>query len=587
MVRHIPFRRRGRLRGLSVNALIPNALTVLGLCLGLAAIRFALLERWELAVASIIAAGIIDGLDGRVARILKASTEFGAQLDSLSDFLSFGVAPAVVLYLWTLQEGRALGWAIALLFAVCMALRLARFNASLVKPDRPAWAGKFFSGVPAPSAGGIVLLPMMLSFEFGETFFREAVVVALYTIAVSLLTISTIPMFSGKGIRVRNRHVVPVLLLVGLLFAAVVGYPWYVFSLLGIGYLASIPFSRRSYRRYKAAATEPAPDAAIPQDDEPNSDGDSGETWGDSRSDADVGRETVDVAVEVAGEGVVEGGVERLPPRRRQLLEHRAERHFQIELPETAARGRSRREPDRAFFDVAETGLFEGPGDAAVGAEAEGREIADEGRCVDEAGGDRLYHVEDRVVLDRPPHQEGGAAAGLEDTPGFGQGGVGAGTEHQAEAADDAIERAVAEGQVFHVGDLEAQVGEARRRCPAFRAGQHFRHQVGRRDGAGIADAAGDRQRRLADPRGEVEHGLAGREIGRVEQRRVQPLGELADVVGPAVPGVALLHPEFADGGLEVAGVAGVAGGSVLVGMHGARLYSKNHLPLDSIINER
>ena len=132
--------RRPRLRGLSVNALIPNALTVLGLCMGLTSIRFALLERWELAVGAIIAAGIIDGLDGRVARILKASTEFGAQLDSLSDFLCFGVAPAIVLYLWTLHEGGGAGWTVALFFSVCMALRLARYNVSLANPDRPAWA---------------------------------------------------------------------------------------------------------------------------------------------------------------------------------------------------------------------------------------------------------------------------------------------------------------------------------------------------------------------------------------------------------------------------------------------------------------
>lgn len=268
----MPFRRRGRLRGLSVNAIIPNALTVLGLCLGLTSIRFALLDKWELAVGAIIAAGIIDGLDGRIARILKASTEFGAQLDSLSDFLCFGVTPAIVLYLWALQGGGAAGWAVALLFAVCMALRLARFNASLLKPDRPAWASKFFSGVPAPSAGGIVLLPMMLSFEFGDTVFRETGIVALYTIAVSFLVISTIPMFSGKGIRVRNKHFVPVLLLVGLLFAAIVGYPWYVFSLLGIGYLASIPFSRRSYRSYRDGTMPPAPVEAGTEDDQPNSD---------------------------------------------------------------------------------------------------------------------------------------------------------------------------------------------------------------------------------------------------------------------------------------------------------------------------
>jgi CDP-diacylglycerol--serine O-phosphatidyltransferase len=247
--------RRPRLRGLSVNALIPNALTVLGLCMGLTSIRFALLGRWELAVAAIIAAGIIDGLDGRVARILKASTDFGAQLDSLSDFLCFGVAPAVVLYLWTLSAGGAAGWTVALFFSVCMALRLARFNASLSKPDRPAWSSRFFVGLPAPSASGVVLLPMMLSFEFGGVgFVGHPFVVGLYTVGVALLVVSTLPMYSGKGIKLRQRHVLPVLMLVGLLFAAIVGYPWYTFSLLGIGYVSSIPFSIRSYRRLRSEA---------------------------------------------------------------------------------------------------------------------------------------------------------------------------------------------------------------------------------------------------------------------------------------------------------------------------------------------
>ena len=248
----MPMRRPRRLRGLSINALIPNAVTVLGMCAGLTAIRYALVERWEFAVGLIILAGIIDGLDGRIARVLKASSEFGAQLDSLSDFVCFGVAPAVVLYLWSLEAGRGAGWAVALLFGVCMALRLARFNASRSDPDRPVWASYFFTGVPAPSASGIVLVPMMLSFEFGDGFFREPIVVAVYTIGVALLTVSAIPMYSGKGIKARHQHFLPALLFVGLLFAAIVGYPWYVFSLLAVGYVASIPFSIRSYRRHKA-----------------------------------------------------------------------------------------------------------------------------------------------------------------------------------------------------------------------------------------------------------------------------------------------------------------------------------------------
>ncbi len=133
-----------------------------------------------------------------------------------------------------------------------MALRLARFNASLSDPDRPVWASHFFAGVPAPSASGIVLVPMMLSFEFGDTFLREPLFVALYTIGVAFLTVSTIPMFSGKSIKIRYEHFLPVLLLVGLLFAVFVGYPWYAFSALALGYAATIPFSVRSHRRHKA-----------------------------------------------------------------------------------------------------------------------------------------------------------------------------------------------------------------------------------------------------------------------------------------------------------------------------------------------
>ncbi len=245
-----------RLRAIPINALIPNALTVLGLGLGLTAIRLALIERWETAVIFVVAAGVVDGLDGRVARILKASTTFGAQLDSLSDFLCFGVAPALMLYLWSLHEGGAAGWAVALLFSICMALRLARFNAGLANPERPAWTSKFFTGLPAPAASGIALMPMMLSFEFGDTVFRQPILVALHAVFVALLMVSTIPMFAGKGIRIRPDHVLPVLLFVGLAFALVVGYPWYILPAMSLGYLASIPFSIRACRRLRAQISD-------------------------------------------------------------------------------------------------------------------------------------------------------------------------------------------------------------------------------------------------------------------------------------------------------------------------------------------
>ena len=247
-------RRLRRLRGLSVNALIPNAVTIMGLAAGISAIRSAIAELWELAVGLIFLAAVIDGLDGRIARVLKASSEFGAQLDSLSDFACFGVAPALVLFLWTLNAGSGLGWTVSLLFAVCMALRLARFNASLGDPDRAVWTSYFFTGSPAPASSSIVLVPMMLSFEFGDSILREPLLVAIYTIGISFLTVSTIPMFSGKGLKLRHQHLLPVLLMVGLLFTLIVGYPWHTLSLLAICYVCSIPWSLRSYRRYKEEA---------------------------------------------------------------------------------------------------------------------------------------------------------------------------------------------------------------------------------------------------------------------------------------------------------------------------------------------
>ncbi len=264
--------RRKRFRSHSVNSQIPNMLTVVGLCFGLTSIRFALQDRWELAVASIIAAGIIDGLDGRIARILKASTEFGAHLDSLCDFVCFGVAPAAVLYLWTLHVGGGAGWGVVLLFSVCMALRLARYNVSQADPDRPAWAAKYFLGVPAPAASGIAMLPMILTFVFEIDIFREPILVGIHSVGVALLMVSRIPMFSGQGFRkVRQEHVLPLLLLVGVMIAVMIGYPWHAFAILGFGYLGSIPFSMFSYRRrtgewYAKRATEAKKDAKPPGD---------------------------------------------------------------------------------------------------------------------------------------------------------------------------------------------------------------------------------------------------------------------------------------------------------------------------------
>src|SRR3954465_4528964 len=161
-------RMRGRRRGpFPVNRMVPNILTLLALCAGMTAIRFAVNGKFEYAVFAIIVAGIFDGLDGRLARLLKATSSFGAELDSLSDFISFGAAPAIVLYLWTMSGLQSIGWAMVLFYAVCCALRLARFNNQLAAQP-PPWRSNFFSGVAAPAGAGLIMVPMFASFEWGH-----------------------------------------------------------------------------------------------------------------------------------------------------------------------------------------------------------------------------------------------------------------------------------------------------------------------------------------------------------------------------------------------------------------------------------
>ena len=177
-------------RRLNFNRMVPNALTLLALCAGMTSIRMALTERWEMAVGAVIVAMILDGLDGRIARLMKANSEFGAQLDSLSDVINFGVAPALIVYHWSLIEVRGLGWAIALLLTICCALRLARFNANLSIANKPPWASRFFTGVPAPAGAGLALLPMILSFEFGEELLQSPIVNLVVVAGATFLYIS-------------------------------------------------------------------------------------------------------------------------------------------------------------------------------------------------------------------------------------------------------------------------------------------------------------------------------------------------------------------------------------------------------------
>jgi CDP-diacylglycerol--serine O-phosphatidyltransferase len=230
---------------------------MLALCAGLTSVRFGLHGNWEPAVLFILVAAVFDGLDGRIARLLHGTSTFGAELDSLSDFVSFGVAPSLLLYFWTMQTAGGLGWALVLLFSVCCALRLARFNTMLGQSDLPPFAYNFFTGVPAPAAAGLVLLPMMLSFALGaESFLSHPWFNAVVLIAVSFLMISKIPTFSGKRLRVPNQYVLPMLLVVGLLAAFLATEPWITLSVIALLYAGSIPLSVRAFARLKKQAAE-------------------------------------------------------------------------------------------------------------------------------------------------------------------------------------------------------------------------------------------------------------------------------------------------------------------------------------------
>lgn len=264
-----PRTQRQRLKGLPFNKMIPNILTLLALCAGMTGIRFAVLERWEHAVLAILVAAILDALDGRVARILKGTSKFGAELDSLADIVNFGVAPAMMLFLWTMKDAGGIGWVLSLLFTVCCVLRLARFNTDLDEPDMPRWASNFFTGVPAPMAAGLVLLPMMLSFQVGDGFFREPVVVAVFLVVVSGLMVSRFPTFAFKKFKVAHRWVLPTMLFVGLFAASLASMTWVTISVILIAYMASFPISIRSFRSLKRQTEETQSDPAAANPPQP------------------------------------------------------------------------------------------------------------------------------------------------------------------------------------------------------------------------------------------------------------------------------------------------------------------------------
>lgn len=233
-----------------LSRLIPNMVTMLGMCCGLSALRFALQGNYEVAVGMIVAAAIIDGMDGRIARFLNATSTFGAQLDSLSDFLCFGVVPALVMYQWNLHDVKGFGWAAVLFYAVCCALRLARFNTNLIEDEDALhpWRAKFFVGIPSPAGGMLCLLPLVTSFD-GSYLQRYPFLDMMWVTLVGALMASRIPTFAVKKIRIHHEWVLPVMLLflIGMVITLV--QPWFMFTLAGMLYVCTIPLSVMRYRK--------------------------------------------------------------------------------------------------------------------------------------------------------------------------------------------------------------------------------------------------------------------------------------------------------------------------------------------------
>lgn len=236
-------------------AVLPNLITLLALCAGLTAIRMAIEHRYELAMAAIVFAAILDGIDGRMARYLRSTSRFGAELDSLADFVDFGVAPAFLLYVWVLDGLGSFGWICALVLAICTGLRLARFNAALDDPATPDWHKDFFVGIPAPAGALVVMLPIYLA-KVGVPIPREAAMpVAIYTLAIGLLMVSRFPTLSGKrfGQRIRRDAVVPVLVVGVLMIALLASYPFSFMAVVSVLYLAHLPFAWRMWGTRNAA----------------------------------------------------------------------------------------------------------------------------------------------------------------------------------------------------------------------------------------------------------------------------------------------------------------------------------------------
>lgn len=254
--------------GLTLRAMLPNAITAAALCSGLTGIRFAIDGQWTYAIGLVVLAGVLDGIDGRIARLLNAQSRFGAELDSLADSLSFGVAPALILFLWSLQDWPRFGWFAALAFAICCALRLARFNARIDIDDQPHKSAGFLTGVPAPVGAGLAFTPFYLWHETGIGLFRDPVLMTGWLTVIAILMISNMATLSWASLRPRRSIRLPLIAFTGLAFAALLLEPWWTLAAISITYLALMPYGLLKYgaikrrRRLEAASSaDAAPDA--------------------------------------------------------------------------------------------------------------------------------------------------------------------------------------------------------------------------------------------------------------------------------------------------------------------------------------
>ncbi|MCF3641572.1 CDP-diacylglycerol--serine O-phosphatidyltransferase [Rhizobium sp. TRM95111] len=256
-----------RLREIPLRLIVPNVITVLAICAGLTGIRLAFENRYELAVGMVLLAAFLDGIDGRIARLLKATSKFGAQMDSLADIVNFGVAPALVLYVFVLDQARSFGWIAALIYAIAAGLRLARFNVMAEREVKASWQSEYFVGVPAPAGAMLVLLPVYVGFLGLAPSAPYAVAASIYTVAIAFLLVSRLPVWSGKseGSRIRRDLVLPILLLVVLYVATLMSFTWETLAVTAVGYLLTLPFGARSWqRKYGDWPADPAdPDDRI------------------------------------------------------------------------------------------------------------------------------------------------------------------------------------------------------------------------------------------------------------------------------------------------------------------------------------